>query len=50
MNARTRAGMHRLRIVTLALVAPGLGCPWPGPVPLPRPPGTDGSARWAAST
>ena len=49
MNARTRAGIHRLGIVTLALavVAPGLGCPLPAPSPIPRPPGTDGSARWA---
>lgn len=49
MNARTRAGMHRLGTLALALAvfAPGLGCPLPGPTPLPRPPGTDGSARWA---
>lgn len=49
MNARTLAGIHRLGIFApaLAVVAMTSGCPMPAPTPIPRPPGTDGSARWA---
>ena len=45
MNARTIAGIRRLGISALAVVVAGAmaGCP----MPTPRPPGTDGTSRWA---
>jgi hypothetical protein len=43
MHARTLAAVHRLGILAFALAI--AGCP---PTPnIPRPPGTDGGARWA---
>ena len=47
MYARTLTAVRRLGILafTLAIAAAGAGCP-PTPV-TPRPPGSDGGARWA---
>jgi len=47
MSVRTRAAVHRFETLVLGLlvVAATAGCP--PTVVTPRPPGTDGSARWA---